>query len=148
MLHSDDLMKGLLGVMENIKTKNSIIKKVLRVKNLFISNQVRAAKRLDIAKKDLTYEDWLYDYGDIKLNVMVTVDGMSLICEVQFLYVIHLLAIHILVQAVYILVRLIDCVCVFCFFFVIDSKIKGYVGLQALYVTVSVGMNKSHNMLV
>ena len=49
------------------------IRKILRIKNLFSRN-----RRDDPS-------NWLYKYGDIKLNVLFEYNSVSMICEIQFM---------------------------------------------------------------
>eukprot|EP01084_Bolivina_argentea_P165003 286760_1 len=50
------------------------IKKVLRIKNMFLDNKRENGNKWD-----------LYKYADIKMSVLVEYNGQSMICEVQFL---------------------------------------------------------------
>ena len=56
-----------------------------RIKNLFIENKKEAGERLGKSMKQLKKEDYLYQYADIKLNILMDYNAMSMIVEVQFL---------------------------------------------------------------
>ena len=55
------------------------------VENRFIENKKEAAEILGKKVKDLIPDEYLYQYADIKINILMNLNAMSLICECQFL---------------------------------------------------------------
>ena len=72
----DTLLQGLKDVIKNINKGDTCLKRVIRIKNMFSSNK---------AEFGVTNNNWLYCYGDIKLNILMEYKRISMIVECQFL---------------------------------------------------------------
>ena len=76
------LVEGVKSLKEmidgNKNGRNGCIRRVLRIKNMFIKNRERDS------------DNWMKQYGDIKFNVLIETSGASMIGEIQFLLKIHL----------------------------------------------------------
>ena len=73
------LIKGLKGIIKIIDENkdNYCIKKVLQIRNTFIKNKKRDP------------QGWMKLYGDIKLNVLIENNGVSMIGEIKILLKMH-----------------------------------------------------------
>ena len=80
-----DLTIGIKRVIERIKKGDTPLKRVLRIKNMFQVNKQEAQLKARQEKRQLLKSDYLYQYADIKLNVQMDWNGMSMLVEVQFL---------------------------------------------------------------
>ena len=80
-----DLISGVERVIDQIKKGDTPLKRVLRIKNLFYVNKQKAQAKADQENRQLSKGDYLYQYADIKLNVAMDWNGMSIILELQFL---------------------------------------------------------------
>ena len=109
----EDLMAGIKVVVDRVKKGDTCLKRVLRVKNMFIGlfccwcnigkfcvamllcffcffffflwfieNKKEAAQHLGKSMKHLKKDDYLYTYADLKLNILLDWQAMSMICEV------------------------------------------------------------------
>ena len=83
----EHLMNGLNTVISRVKKGDTCLKRVLRVKNLFVEHKKEAQMMLrkKSVKREIKNDDWLYQYADIKLNILMDYNAMSMIVEVQFL---------------------------------------------------------------
>ena len=79
------MMNGIKTVIKRINKQDTPLKRVLRIKNLFIENKKEAMAIVSSSKRSLKNEDWLYQYADLKLNVLMDYNAMSLVTEIQFL---------------------------------------------------------------
>ena len=80
-----DLISGIERVIDRIKKGDTALKRVLRIKNLFRVNKQEAQEKADQENRQLSELDYLYQYADIKLNVAMDWNGMSMMVELQFL---------------------------------------------------------------
>ena len=81
----EDLINGVTRVINRIKKGDTPLKRVLRIKNMFHVNKQEAQKLAQRRKQPLNPDDYLYQYADIKLNVQMDWNGMSMIVEIQLL---------------------------------------------------------------
>ena len=82
-----DLLVGIETVTKRVKKGDTCLKKIMRVKNGFIENK-KEAQELLLArgeKRKIVKNDYLYQYADIKLNIMMSHEAKSMIVECQFL---------------------------------------------------------------
>ena len=56
-----------------------------KIHHRFIENKKEAQELADKEGRELRKIDYLYQYADIKLNVMMSYEGMSMLVEIQFL---------------------------------------------------------------
>ena len=110
---SKDLINLLKIVIERIDKGDTCLKRVLRIKNMFVNNKKHYGNNDD-------NNDWLYRYADLKLNILMEWENRSLIVECQFLVGTRLLFFFVVgifcflfSFAILVLCRI---VCVSCFF--------------------------------
>ena len=82
-----DLLAGIETVTKRVKKGDTCLKKIMRVKNGFIENKKEAQEHLLTRgeKRKIAKNDYLYQYADIKLNIMMSHEAKSMIVECQFL---------------------------------------------------------------
>ena len=79
----EDLLNTLTLVIDKINKGDTCLKKVLRIKNMFLNNKYDF--EMAHPNTDKNSIEWMYNYCDIKLNVLVEFEQRSIICELQFL---------------------------------------------------------------
>ena len=67
-------------VIKRINKGDSCLKRVLRIKNMFLVNKHELGD-----KNDSDNLDWLHNYADIKLNVKMMYNNRCMVVECQFL---------------------------------------------------------------
>ena len=67
-------------MISRCKKGDCYLKKVLRIKNMFINNKYEFGN-----PSDPNDDSWLYRYADLKLNCVMEYNGKSLVVEIQFL---------------------------------------------------------------
>ena len=83
--NSIDLVNDMNNIKNRIDKGDTCIKKILRIKNKFLVNKEEYFEAKKNSEKKDDENEWLYNYGDIKFNVLIEYNNMSLIGEIQFL---------------------------------------------------------------
>ena len=71
-------MNGINNVRQRIEKGDTCVKKILRIKNLFESKRKKWNKKNKTIENN-DYLGWLYQYGDIKFNILIENENLSLI---------------------------------------------------------------------